>query len=385
MNRATPAGLPPVLRSHRIRVGLYHLVGDTLTRTDLVELDLVGERTEVPELAGREPADLLLINDDDLTFAKIRLGVRSLATVVAHLGDLDRPMARALVWSAAWDMTRDAEIATGEYLELAFSGLPTEKDVGVVSKVLLQMRTAIDLYAAPDHRESYRRRLATFTTAALLRAAPGSDHQLAYARAAIALATSDGELDVVRGLLDGTRSIDGLSIDTDMRWSLLGRLVATGRADGEAVGAELERDDTASGRRSATAVLAAIPTEEAKEKAWDTAVYDDDLPNSLLAATLSGLAHPEQRALYRPYRDRYFEVIRDVWDNRSSEMAGMLAAGLYPSLLVEQETVDRTDEFLASTTLPHGLHRVIAEARDGVQRALRCQARDAGRDTDRGE
>ena len=379
-----PAGLAPILRGHRIRLGLYDLVDDRLTRTDLVELDIVGERTEVPQLAGRRPADLLLINDDDLTFAKVRLGLRSLATVIAHLGDLDRPMARALVWSATWDMTRDAEISTGECLELAFSGLPTEKDVGVVSKVLLQTRTAIDLYAAPENRASYRRRLATFTTAALLRAEPGSDHQLAYARAAIALATTDGELDVLEGLLNGTRSIDGLSIDTDLRWSLLGRLVAMGRADEQAVAAELERDDTASGRRSATAVLAAIPTEEAKEKAWDTAVYDDDLPNSLLAATLSGLAHPDQRELYRPYRDRYFEVVREVWDSRSSEMAGMLAAGLYPSLLIEQDTVERTDAFLAATTLPHGLTRVITEARDGIQRALRCQARDATRDSARG-
>jgi aminopeptidase N len=77
-------------------------------------------------------------------------------------------------------------------------------------------------------------------------------------------------------------------------------------------------------------------------------------------------------------------VIEEVWNNRSTEMAGMLAAGLYPSLLVEQETVDRTEEFLASTTLPHGLHRVIAEALDGVQRALRCQACDATRDNSRG-
>ena len=267
---AMPAGLDPILRSHRIRVGLYDLVEGRLTRTEQIELDLVGARTELPQLAGRRASDLMLINDDDLTFAKIRLGGRSSATAIAHLGDLDRPMPRALVWGAAWDMTRDAEWSAGDYLDLALSGLPVETDIGVVQKVLLQVRTAIELYASPEHRDAYLQRLAAGVHAATaVGRSPGSDHQLAFARALIAVARTPEHLDLVAGLLDGSQSIDGLAIDTDLRWSLLGRLVASGRAGDVEIDAELARDDTATGRRSAAAVRSATPTAEAKEQRVD--------------------------------------------------------------------------------------------------------------------
>ncbi len=372
-----PPGLEPVLRSHRIRVGLYDLIDGTLTRTEQIELDLVGARVEIPQLAGRRASDLMLINDDDLTFAKMRLGGRSSATAIAHLGDLAEPMPRSLVWAAAWDMTRDAEWSTGDYLQMALSGLPAEADIGVVQKVLLQVRTAIELYANPEHRDEYQQRLATAVHRELRDAAAGSDHQLAYARALISAARTPEQLDLLDGLLDGSVTVEGLVIDTDLRWSIVGRLVATGRASDAAIDAELARDDTASGRRSATAARSSIPTAQAKERAWDAAITDQSLPNAMLAATLSGLGLPDQRDLYRPFRDRYFEVIGEVWATRSDEMAGMIATMLYPALLVEPETVRVTNEFLDATDLPAGLRRIITEGRDGVERSLRCQARDA--------
>jgi aminopeptidase N len=374
---STPAGLPPVLRSHRIRIGLYHRVGDRLTRTEQLELDVVGPRTEVAALAGRQPADLLLLNDDDLTFAKIRLGSRSRVTAMEQLGDLDQPMARALVWGAAWDMTRDAEMSTGEYLQLALSGLPAESDIGVVTKVLAQTRTAIEAYASPGHRDGYRSRWAEAAHRSLLAAPPGSDLQLAYARALIGSAGTDEQLDLLAGLLAGAAEVPGLVVDTDLRWSLLGRLVAVGRQGESEIAAELARDDTASGRRSAAAVRASAPTPEAKDAAWDAVMHDESLPNALMEATLHGLGIPEQRELYRPLRQRYFGSILDVWGRRGGEMAQVIAVSVYPGLLVEDETIELSDRFLARTDIPAGLRRVIAEGRDGVLRALRCQGRDA--------
>ncbi|HEX6888953.1 MAG TPA: aminopeptidase N [Candidatus Nanopelagicales bacterium] len=373
----TPPGLPPVLRSHRLRIGLYELVDDTLVRTEQLELDVVGARTELPQLTGRRPADLLLLNDDDLTFAKIRLGQRSLKTVIEHLGALDGPMARQLVWSAGWDMTRDAEISCGEFLELALSGLPVETDIAVITRVLLQVRTSIATYAAPEHQAAYRERFAAAAHAAMLGAAPGSDAQLAYARAFLAVAATDEELDLLAGLLDGSGSVPGLVVDTDLRWTILGRLVALGRLGEPAIEAEQQRDNTASGRRSATAMRAAIPTVQAKEQAWHALVADADLPNALMEATMSGFGIPEQRELYRPMRERYFAVIGDVWRGRSVEMAARLATSLYPHLQLEQETITLSEAFLADPDLPPGLRRIVTENRDGVERALRCQARDA--------
>ncbi len=372
----TPAGLAPVLRSHRLRVGLYSLVDGSLTRTDQAELDVVGELTEVPGLAGRA-ADLLLVNDDDLTFAKVRLDPQSLATAVGHIGDLTDSMARTLIWGAAWDMVRDAQMSTGEYLDLAISGLPAETDIGAVGKIHQQVRVAVESYAAPEHRDEYRARLARAAHELLLAAAPGSDHQLAHARALISVAGTDEQLRLLRGLLDGSAQVQGLVVDTDLRWSLLGRLVARGLAGEEEIAAEQQRDDTASGRRSATALRAAVPTPGAKAAAWESVVHDEGLPNSLLEATLTGLTIHEQRDLYRPFRDRFFADARGIWTSRSTEMGTLIVASLYPGLLVEPETVEATNAFLAADDLPHGLRRVVVEGRDGVERALRCQAADA--------
>ncbi|MGB8020520.1 MAG: aminopeptidase N [Candidatus Nanopelagicales bacterium] len=373
----SPPGLEPVLRRHRLRVGLYSIDDGRLTRTDQVELDVVGARTIVPELSGQRVPDLLLLNDDDLTFAKIRLDQRSLATAVTHIGDVVDPLARTLIWGAAWDMTRDAEMSTGEYLDLALAGLPAETDVGVVSKVLRQVGTAIDSYAAPENREPYHLRLAAGVHAALLAAEPASDHQLAYARSLIDVARTDEQLSLLAGLLDGTAGLAGLSIDTDLRWQLLGRLVVVGRAGKAAIDAELMRDNTASGRRQAATAHASIPTPEAKAAAWDALVNDASLPNAIIEATLGGLLIPDQRDLVRPYRDRYFEEVQRLWASRSTEMATLIASSLFPWLIIEPETVERTNGLLSDQQVAAGLRRVVSEGGDGVQRALRCQARDA--------
>ena len=373
---SSPPGLPPVLRNHRLRVGLYDVVDERLERVDQLELDVTGERTELTDLAGRQAAALLLINDDDLTYAKIRLGQRSLGTVIDNLRILHDPMARTLVWGAAWDMTRDAEMSTGEYLTMTLSGLASEGDVGLVQKALLQVRTAIDVYAAPEHRDAYGERLADYVHQALLAAEPGSDHQVAFARTLAATARTDAQLDLIAGLLDGSAEVAGLDIDTDLRWALLGGLVGNERAGDPKIAAELERDATATGKRSATVLRASIPTAEAKAAAWEAVVHDPDLPNALISANLSGFGMASQRELYRPYRQRFFEVVDEVWEDRSAEMASTVVSGLFPYLQVDQETVDLTEAFLARPDLPAGLRRVVSEGLDGLERAMRCQAKD---------
>ncbi|MFZ2963238.1 MAG: aminopeptidase N, partial [Rhodoglobus sp.] len=108
----------PTIRPHRLAIGFYTLRGGKLQRDHRIELDVDGERTEVPELAGMQRPDLILVNDDDLAYAKIRLDERSLTVAMEHLEDIDDPLARALVWGAAWDATRDAETKAGDYVQL---------------------------------------------------------------------------------------------------------------------------------------------------------------------------------------------------------------------------------------------------------------------------
>ncbi|RAJ44241.1 aminopeptidase N [Kitasatospora sp. SolWspMP-SS2h] len=375
---ALPAGArgEAVLRPHRIAVGLYELADGKLVRTDRIELDVDGERTEVPQLAGRARPAVLLLNDDDLSYAKVRLDADSLAVVTEHLGDFADSLPRALCWASAWDMTRDGELATRDYLSLALSGLPRESDIGVVQSVQRQVKLALELYADPAWRESGLERWAAAAESALRAAPAGSDHQLAWARALAGAARTDGQLALLAGLLDGSVEIEGLAVDTELRWSLLVRLVATGRADEAAIDAELARDNTSSGQEHAATCRAARPTAEAKAEAWTSVVDSDTLTNYVQEAVIAGFQQADQRELLAAYAEKYFASVKQVWETRSHEISQQIIGGLYPSYAVSQATLDATDAWLAAADPSPALRRQVVEARAGVERALKAQAAD---------
>ncbi|MEU1283865.1 aminopeptidase N [Kitasatospora sp. NPDC005856] len=375
---ALPAGAKgeAVLRPHRIAIGLYELNGDALVRTDRIELDVDGPRTEVPELVGRHRPAVVLLNDDDLSYAKIRLDEDSLAVVTEHLGGFTDSLPRALCWASAWDMTRDGELAARDYLSLALSGIGRESDIGVVQSVHRQVKLALDAYADPAWREEGLDRWAAAAEGHLRAAEPGSDHQLAWARALASVARTDGQLDLLAGLLDGSVEIKGLAIDTELRWTLLVRLAATGRADEAAIAAELERDNTAAGQEHAATCRAARPTAEAKAQAWASVVESDKLTNYVQEAVIAGFQQSDQRELLAPYAAKYFAAVKGIWETRSHEISQQIIVGLYPAVQVGQETLDATDAWLASAEPAPALRRQVVEARAGIERALKAQAAD---------
>ncbi|GDX32141.1 aminopeptidase N [Actinomycetes bacterium] len=373
---SAPAGLPPTLRSHRMAIGLYDLVAGQLTRRERFELDVVGASTKVPALVGVKQPALLLLNDDDLTFAKVRLDEKSWRTAVEHLGVVDSSLARAIIWGAAWDMTRDAEVSTGGFMALVLSGIGQESDIGVVQGVLRQLKSAIDQFAAPANRSGYLEQLANGVLGFAQDCEPGSDHQLAFARVFNSCATTSAHLDIVAGLLDGSITWSGLKIDTDLRWSLLQRLVVTGRLAEEAIEAELRSDDTATGRRQAAVAFAARPTMVAKELAWADIIERTELPNAILEATIGGFVQPDQVELLVDYRAKYFAALPQVWAKRTMETSQSITMGMYPAFLVDEETLAQTDAFLAGE-LNSALRRLVGEGRDGIERALRARAADS--------
>jgi aminopeptidase N len=381
--RQEAPALPPgakgeaVLRPHRIGIGAYDLKDGKLVRGSRIELDVEGELTDVPWPAGTPRPDVILLNDDDLSYAKVRLDEQSLAVVRDHVGDFTESLPRALIWASAWDMTRDGELATRDYLELVLHGIGKETDIGVVQSLHRQVKLALDLYADPAWREAGLARWTEATLRHLRDAAPGSDHQLAWARAFAATARTKDQLDVLAGLLGGTESIEGLAVDTDLRWTLLGRLTATGRADESAIDAELALDPTSAGEQHAASARASRPSAEVKEAAWASVVEDDKLPNAVQEAVIGGFLQTDQRELLAAYTERYFGAVKQVWESRSHEMAQQVVIGLYPTLQVSQATLDATDAWIAANDPAPALRRLMIESRAGVERALRAQAADA--------
>jgi aminopeptidase N len=369
----------PELRPHRVAVGLYRRTPEgALERYARAEVDVDGPRTVVAELAGAEAPELVLVNDDDLTYCKTRFDAGSLETLKSGLGDLTDPLARALCWSALWNMTRDALLPAREFIDIVLRFAGRESDIGVLQMLHAWAESAVVHYAAPEWRERGAGLLAEGAERELLAAEPASEQQLAWARFFARTAESPAGLDLLQGLLDGTAAIDGLTVDQELRWAFLQPLTVWGLADEKALAAELARDDTASGKRHQVRCLAARPSEAVKAQAWAQVVESDALSNALAEATISGFNQPSQRNLLEPYTEKYFAVIERVWQDRSIQIAMNTVSGLFPSLQDSRTTLDAADAWLAAhEDAAPALRRLVLEGRDDLARALRGQECDA--------
>ncbi|MCU1472170.1 aminopeptidase N [Amnibacterium sp.] len=375
--RQTASEAQPTIRPHRLAIGFYELSDEQLVRAERFELDVAGERTDVPEAVGKRRPALVLLNDDDLAYAKIRLDEESLESAIAHLSTIESPLARSLVWGSVWDATRDAEARPRDFVRLVLNNIGSETESTTLRTVLQQAALAASSYVAPEIREETLVALGDGVLALLRNAAPGSDAQFQFAKNLAALARTEEQLQAVRGLLSGAETLEGLSVDTDLRWELLIALVAGGKAGEAEITATLAADDTATGRESAAHARATIPTAEGKRAAWASVVDSAALPNAMVRATCLGFRRAADRALLEPYVDEYFRVIEELWANRSYAIAEALARGLYPSPLADRRLVSASQQWLEAHPEPTALRRVIVENAAAVQRALAAQARDA--------
>jgi aminopeptidase N len=371
----------PTLRRHRIGIGAFDTAQGHLVRRDGdeggFETDISGELTEVPAMVGRRRPDLLLLNDRDLTYAKIRLDDRSLATLVSAIDTLDDSLARALCWGAAWDMTRDAEMSTTDFAALVLRGIGAESDLTAVGALLRYARLAIDTYAAPQNRDRLTAQWEQGLGGLVDAAAAGSDHQLAFVRAFASAARSDAALDRVQAWYDGSAVPDGLTVDTDLRWSLLTALAARGRADEAAIAAELERDNTISGQESAASARTVVPTPEAKERAWEAAVVSDATANETQRQIAAHFEVSGQEELLQPYVDRYLDVAQHVWETKGVQRSTVILTLLFPRLLATRETLERVERWLDGASANPAAVRYVREGAADLERALAAQERDA--------
>ena len=364
----------PTLRPHHIAIGLYNLVDGELVRTHQVHVDIAGARTDVPSLAGLQQPDLILLNDDDLGYAIIRFDERSLATLTQHIGQFRDGLARTLCWSAVADMASQAELSVPAFVRIVAAGMGSEQSVAVLQLVHEETLRLLRMTADPSWVPAGQEALAA-EAARLLRAAePGGDHQLAWAQLLAATATSREQLDLVAGLLDGSVEIPGLTVDTELRWALLRRLAATGRAGDAEIDAELGRDTTNAGLRQAAAARASIPDAEHKAAAWHQVAESVELGLEESVAVARAFNAPEHAELLAPYVQKYFEQLPAIWATGADLLRVILGRTLFPYTAASTELLERVDAFLAEPGLDPSVGRVVIEGRDAVEKALRSRA-----------
>ena len=370
-----PAGSQE-LRPHRLRVALFDISDTQLVKRKSVPLDVAGALSEVTELKGEKEADLVLINDGDLSYAKLRFDDRSIATLKSHLGGLDEPLARALIWASLWDSVRDGELSTSDYIAIALNALGTETDISIVSATTTNITTAIWQYASPAHREGLRATVADALKKFLTAAASGSDHQLAFARGFAESAATPEQGKEILEILNG--SVKGLTVDAEIRWHFVICAVKRGLLGATEIDAELAKDNTAHGKQYRALAHAAIPTSVAKERAFKS-VTEDVLSNTIHSYTCRGFNVAMQSELLTPFIDQYFSMLIDLWNTKGYEIAETTATLLFPGFNVSESTLAKTQNWLDVTgkDAPGALRRVIIEGRDALARSLRAQKKDA--------
>lgn len=369
----------PYLRPHRLAVGLYNEVSGKLVRTERVELDVQGAKTLVPDLVGKARPALVVLNDDDLTYAKIRLDDGSFATAQAMLSSIEDPLARALVWGSAWDATRDGETSGRAFIELVLSHIGNESESTTMMTLLRQLLTVANLYVAPEHRLEAQLKVADGLWKLAQNAQAGSDAQLQFTKFFAQFARDDRQLTNVADLLSGKAQLDGLEIDTDLRWELLTALSIGGKVTQERIDVELEADNTANGQKAHAAAVAGMPDQKSKQDMFDKLVNTDEMSNALVNSASLAFGRVLDSSVLEPFVDQYFSKVLSIWENKSYHMAEYLLVNLYPLALANQALADQTGQFLKNPELASkpALKRIIVENLANVQRALVAQSTDS--------
>jgi aminopeptidase N len=365
----------PVLRPHHIAVGLYNRNDDgALVRTHRVEVDVAGPRTEVPELAGQPRPDLILLNDDDLGYALVRFDDRSLDTLTTSVGSFADSLPRAVCWSAVLDMVNHAELSVPAFVKILVAGMGSEPAVSVLQSLHMTASRLMSVTADPGWQSEGKQQLATAALSLLRAAEPGSDHQLAWMQLLSWTAVTPEQVDFVTGLLDGSVTVPGLTVDTELRWAFLRRLAVLGRAGDAQIDAELKRDATDAGRRHAAACRAAIPDAGHKAEAWRLMAESGELGHEGVMAVAGGFGQPEHAELLAPYADAYFAVLPVLWETRGEHLRRLLGNALFPQTAASPELLQRLDAFLAAQDRDPSMVRVLIERRDMIDRTLRSRA-----------
>jgi aminopeptidase N len=372
VRQEAPAG-QPVLRPHRVAVGLHEFENGLLVRRHRAEVALTGERTVVPGVTGFGRPDLIVINDDDLDYAVIRFDEVSLRTLITSIGDIADPVARTVCWSALLDMALQGELPTVRLVRALAASMSREESASVLQSLLDQARQLMSQLADPATVPEGQDALAAAALRLLREAEPGSDRQLAWAQLLTWTARSGEQLDLLTGLLDGTASVPGLLVDAELRWALLLRLATAGRAGEAQIDAEVARDSTDEGRRHALACRAAMGDATHKAAAWRLLTQASELGATGIAEVARAFAQPEQAALVAPYAGEYFAVLPALWASRGDMVRIFLGKALFPYSAAGPELLARIEEFLGAEQRDPGLARIVIEGRDIVEKSLRAR------------
>lgn len=373
------------LRPHRLIVAGYDLDedGSAVHKVFSEELDVDGERTEVTTAKGISRPALILVNDEDLAYAKVRMDAPSLAFAVDNIARIDDPLARRVILASAWDMTRDGELPASQFLTLALQAASIETSVATLNALLRQVDTAVTSYVNRSYRPGQLAAVADGLFELARDAKPGSDAQEMFILAAARRAVTRSQFDQVKSLYRGDSVLDGLTLSEDLRWALLFALVRGGIAKENDIAELHAEDNTLTGSQNAARARATFDSDEVRKQTWDAIMGDVSIPNDTRWAMAEGFwAHVTTEPVrYVDYIEKYFDRLDRAWEDHTFHIASRLVQTMAPLPLVGYVSgVDiprRAQAWLDNhAERPDSLRRLVSEGRDDAERMLRAQEAD---------
>lgn len=385
------------IRPHRVWLGVYDQVpgdaGELVLRARIpvsVEADAaqvtlsasagLASAADPPRAglasAADPPPALLLPNDGDFGYVKVRLDPRSRAALTSGLGRLPDPLSRAVAWNTVRDLVRDGELPAEDYLELAARHLLTETETVIAGPVLGFARwTIADRYLPPQRREAALAGLSGLCQTLLGRGAgpDASGMRLVAARGLIDSASRPDEVARLRSWLEAGAVPGGPDLDSRLRWQIMLRLAVLGATGRGEIEAEADRDTTAPGQQSAARCRAALPGSDAKQAAW-TEMFGPDPSRYLLAGIAEGFWQADQADLLPGYVPRYFAALGDLAARGDPATARVLVRHGFPLHAVAPATLRAGEDCLAGAGLPASLRRLLADQLDDLRRALQIRS-----------
>ena len=362
----------PTIRSHTLELLAGDLVDSVFTSTTH-EIVVADQSNQIN--ISNNTADFLFPNFGDHGYVQVILDPESLEFVKQHLEKITDPLLRMQIWQSLWEMVRNQELSSLDYIRIATEKVKIENDLELIQVIIEQLGAAVSRYVPEEVKLSEARNLFTLAKSQLA-VAQNSDERILWGRAMFGFAIADDDISESLDIINGKASIKEFTPDQDMRWGVITSAIAAGFENAQSlVAEELANDPTDRGERAALRANTSVPNKETKDQAWDKFTSGSGYGSlHQTAAAMSGFLWWKQVDLLTPYVERFFSEVTQVFETEENHFAQSYFGSLFPGYLVDYDLLEKSNRLLEKTPPDNQLlRRMLLEANDNLSRAIKCR------------
>ena len=362
----------PLLREHALELAIGYLDDDEVT-IDTIDYSISTHEHQIS--LDKTTPSFVFPNYDDHGFLKAGLDSTTLDFMRHHLEKVNEPLLRMQIWQSLWEMVRDQQLSSIDYINIASSKVLAEDDLELIEVTIEQLSAAVSRYVPESKKMELAHNLFSLSKQQIEQSTT-ADERILWGRAMFGFAINGSDVAETIGLIQEKDAITEFVPDQDMRWTAVINAVAHGFEDSaQLVETELERDPTDRGQRAALRADVSIPDVSRKQAAWGKFLSTEGYGSlHLTAAAMSGFHWWVQAPILEPFTEQFFSEVEGVFESSENHFAQSYFGALFPGYRVEQPLLDRSQALLEN--IPESnqlLRRMLLEANDNLARSIRCR------------